>query len=201
MIIEGVITTTNPDRSTNVAPLGPVVDESLESFLLRPYQTSTTFRNLVANRCGIFHITDDVELIALAAIDQLPQPLPLRSAVAVSGKVLTGACRWIELEVTSIDASQPRSEITCRIVHRGRLRDFFGFCRAKHAVIEAAILATRIDFLPHATIQSELQRLATIVKKTAGDAEHRAFADLVRFITPRLSLRRSDDSPLTSHAP
>ena len=37
--------------------------------------------------------------------------------------------------------------IVADVVDSGRLRDFFGFNRAKHAVIEAAILATRIDFL------------------------------------------------------
>ena len=35
-------------------------------------------------------------------------------------------------------------------------REFFGFNRAKHAVLEAAILATRVELLPADEILSEL---------------------------------------------
>ena len=73
------------------------------------------------------------------------------------------------------------------MVDRGTLRDFFGFNRAKHAVIEAAILATRIGILPAAEIRSELERLAAPVEKTAGEQERRAFAFLQDYIAHRLS--------------
>ena len=63
----------------------------------------------------------------------------------------------------------------CQVVDSGRQRDFFGFNRAKHAVLEAAILATRVQFLPAALIRSQLEQLAVIVGKTAGAQEHRAF--------------------------
>ena len=64
------------------------------------------------------------------------------------GAVLEAACSWHELEVEAIDATPPRSRIDARIVHRGRGREFIGFNRAKHAVLEAAILATRVHMLP-----------------------------------------------------
>jgi hypothetical protein len=54
--------------------------------------------------------------------------------------------------------------------------------------------------LPHDTIQDELERLKTIVQKTAGQSEHRAFEYLVQFITPRLMLRRPDDLPFSYDA-
>jgi hypothetical protein len=60
----------------------------------------------------------------------------------------------------------------------GRLRDFFGFNRAKHAVVEAAILATRTQILPAAEIEAEYRRLAVLVDKTGGEQEHTAFAFL-----------------------
>jgi hypothetical protein len=68
------------------------------------------------------------------------------------------------------------------VVHTGRLRDFFGFNRAKHAVIEAAILATRTEFLPAAEIDAEYTRLAPLVEKTGGDAERKAFAFLTDYV-------------------
>jgi hypothetical protein len=64
------------------------------------------------------------------------------------------------------------------VVHGGWLRDFFGFNRAKHAVVEAAILATRTDFLPLDEIEAEYRKLKVLVDKTGGDQEQRAFAFL-----------------------
>ena len=69
-----------------------------------------------------------------------------------------------------------------RVVHSGRLRDFFGFNRAKHAVVEAAILATRIHLLPRDEILAEFARLKTPVEKTAGPQEIEAFALLERYV-------------------
>ena len=68
------------------------------------------------------------------------------------------------------------------VVHAGRLRDFFGFNRAKHAVVEAAILATRTAFLPAEQIADEFKRLAILVQKTGGPDEHAAFALLQEYV-------------------
>ncbi len=75
MILEGILTTLNADGSLNVSPMGPRVDEELSEILLRPFQTSTTYRNLKRTRQGVFHVTDDVELLAQAALGT-PDPLP-----------------------------------------------------------------------------------------------------------------------------
>jgi hypothetical protein len=64
----------------------------------------------------------------------------------------------------------------------GRLRDFFGFNRAKHAVLEAAILATRTQFLPPDRVLAQLGELAPLVEKTGGAAEKRAFAFLRSYV-------------------
>lgn len=175
MILEGIITTTNEDGSANISPMGPVVDEAMRKFVMRPYQTSTTYRNLKRTGHAVFHVTDDVELLAHAAVGT-PDPLPkLQPAQAVPGWIISDACRWYALRVRSLDDSQERTEIICDVVDQGRLRDFFGFNRAKHAVVEAAILATRVRFLDIRFILSEFERLEVLVEKTGGPAERRAF--------------------------
>jgi hypothetical protein len=75
------------------------------------------------------------------------------------------------------------------VVASGTLREFFGFNRAKHAVLEAAILATRTDFLPAAEILSEFARLRVAVDKTGGPAERRAFELLQTVTGDRLALK------------
>src|SRR5207244_11191841 len=85
---------------------------------------------------------------------------------------------YYEFRVLSIDEREQRVRIEAEVVHTGRLRDFFGFNRAKHAVVEAAILATRTDFLPLDQIDSEFAKLGVLVAKTGGAQEKQAFACL-----------------------
>jgi hypothetical protein len=182
MILEGIVTTLNADRSANISPMGPLVAVEMDRLVLRPYQTATTFVNLKRSGEGVFHVTDDVLLLAQAAVGE-PEPQPaLLRAEAVDGLILADACRWYAFRVRSIDESQPRSQIVADVVDRGRVRDFFGFNRAKHAVVEAAILATRVGLLPRGEIAAEFARLAAPVQKTGGEQELRAFEFLQGYV-------------------
>jgi uncharacterized protein len=176
MILEGVITTRNNDGSVNVAPMGPVVDEDVATLLLRPFPGSTTCVNLLQNRCGVFHVVDDVLLIAQGAIDEWIEQPELLMAEKIKGHVLECAARWYEFEVTEIDDSRERWNVHTRIVHVGRGKELFGFNRAKHAIIEASILATRLHLIPRSEVQRQLDWLEPMVTKTGGERETRAFA-------------------------
>lgn len=182
MILEGLVTTENAAGVVNLAPMGPRVEPQLRRLLLRPFPTSQTYQNLVASGYGVFHVTDNVELIAQAAIGRVDPWPELRPAPAGRGQVLCEACRWYTFEVESIDTTAERVQIEARVVHWGRQRDFFGLNRAKHAVIEAAILATRLHLLPPEQVADELARLTPLVDKTGGPREQRAFGLLREFI-------------------
>lgn len=189
LILEGIVTTISPDGSVNISPMGPRVDTPLTQLVLRPYQTSTTYRNLKRTGQGVFHVTDDVELLAQAAVGQ-PDPLPpLQPADVVEGQIISSACRWYAFRVKALDDSQERTEIICEVVGSGTLREFLGFNRAKHAVLEAAILATRTDFLPGGEILAEFDRLRVLVDKTGGPAEQRAYEFLQTVIRSRLAAK------------
>lgn len=190
MILEGIVTTGSAVGDVNIAPMGPRVDAEMKHFLLRPYHTSQTYRNLKAHGDGVLHVTDDVLLLARAALGVV-EPMPrLVPASRIQGWVLADACRYYEFRVRSMDEASERISIDVEVVHSGQLRDFFGFNRAKHAVVEAAILATRTDFLPLADIQGEFQKLGVIVDKTGGTQEHEAFAFLKGHIEKVAATRR-----------
>ena len=72
--VEGIITTMNADNSVNISPMGPRVDASLTTFVLRPYQTSTTYKNIKRTGAAVFHVTDDVDLAADAFAAPLTSP-------------------------------------------------------------------------------------------------------------------------------
>jgi hypothetical protein len=182
MILEGIVTTVSRAGVVNVAPMGPRFEDRANRFLLRPFPTSQTCQNLRNHGEGVLHVTDDVLLLARAAVGNLEPLPPLMPAGQVRGFVLTGACRFLEFRVASIDDREERVRIDCEVVHVGRLRDFFGFNRGKHAVVEAAILATRLDFLPGEQIAAEFARLRVLVEKTGGTQEHEAFEFLTTYV-------------------
>jgi hypothetical protein len=178
VIVEGLVTTLSPEGALNVAPMGPKIpaDLSMGTFVLRPYRTSTTYRNLKAGGAGVFHVTDEVGLLARTAIGAAVEPPPdTLPAKAVEGRILADACRYYEFRPIVIDDADERTTILVETVAEGRLRDFLGFNRARHAVVEAAILATRTAFLPVAEILDEFRKLSIIVDKTGGAAEREAF--------------------------
>jgi uncharacterized protein len=174
-ILEGIVTTLDDRGGVHVAPMGPQVEGPVFTrFELRPYPSSQTFQNLKRRGEGVLHVTDDVLLLARAAIGAAGQPA-CEPATAIRGFVLADCCRYYEFRATAIDELQERVRIHAEVVHIGRRRDFFGFNRGKHAVVEAAILATRTRFLPAEQIAAEFARLQVLVEKTGGPAEHEAF--------------------------
>lgn len=176
MLLEGLVTSLSSSGELNLAPMGPIVEGDFTRLVLRPFQTSTTYQNLKQRPCGVFHITDDVLLIAEAALDRLasiPETVP---AEKIDGRVLADCCRWYEFEIVSCDDSSERTRLEAKVVHVGHVRDFIGFHRARHAVLEATILATRLHLISESDIRSQLTGLAIPVDKTASPRERKAFA-------------------------
>lgn len=181
MILETIVTTLSENGSVNFAPMG--VEWGDEIIVLKPFLETSTFRNLSATRAAVVNLTDDVILFAQGAISS-PQ-FPSFPASVVRGVVLEAACSWRELDVLTIDATPPRSRIEARVVHQGFRREFLGFNRARHAVLEAAILATRTHLIPADQIHQELARLQVLVDKTAGAREREAMDLLTQYVRSR----------------
>lgn len=181
MIVETIVTSRDPGGAVNFAPMG--VEWGEEVIVLKPFLETSTFRNVSATGSAVVNLTDDAMLFAQGAISS-PQ-FPTVPATVVNGVVLAAACSWRELEVLTIDATPPRSRIEARVVHRGLNREFIGFNRAKHAVLEAAILATRTHLLPAEQIRDEYARLQVLVDKTAGPREREAMALLTQYVSSR----------------
>lgn len=200
MILESIVTTIDAAGRVNIAPMGPIVrppsddtatdgDASRPTFCLRPYDGSQTCRNLLSNGNAVIHVTDDVLLLARAAIGHVdPQGLVCPAENATPQHVRLIDChRWFAVEVTQRGGTPPRHELIASCVADGVVRSFFGFNRAKHAVIEAAILATRIGLLGADAIRNEMMRLESPIEKTSGPDEREAFELLKAFIDQKLS--------------
>lgn len=178
VILETIVTTIAPDGAVNCAPMGVEWDDP--SIVLKPFLDTATYRNVVATGAAVINLTDDVRVFARAVVSS--PAYATEDAVAVRGVVLAGCCSWREVEVRSIDTTPPRARIATEVVHRGHRREFIGFNRARHAVIEAAIYATRLHLLPRTFVDSEFARLQIIVDKTAGAEELEAMALLAEHV-------------------
>jgi hypothetical protein len=182
VIIETIVTTVAADGEVNCAPMGVEWDPDADpdAIVLKPFLQTATYRNVCATRTAVVNLIDDVRVFAKAAISN--PAYQIVPADRVRGVVLADACSWRELEVAAIDSTPPRSRIDTRTVHRGVRREFIGFNRARHAVLEAAIYATRVHLLARQFVLEEMQRLQVIVDKTAGPREFEAMALLAEYI-------------------
>lgn len=183
MILEGVVTTIDGAGALHAAAMGPVVDPGeaargrIERLVLRPFATSQTAAHLAARPEGVFHVTDDVLLLARIVTGTAPPPAA-RPAAAVRGWVLADVCRAWEFVVDDADRGGERQRLSARVVREHAGRPFLGFNRAAHAVVEACILVTRLHLSGAAEASRHLADLAPLVEKTGGPREREAF-DLV----------------------
>jgi hypothetical protein len=182
MILEGLVTTTDATGGLHLAALGPEVAEAavrsgrIERLLLKPFATSQTASHLRRHPQGVFHLTDDVLLLARIVSGRLDPPPPTRPATAVAGHVLGDACQAFEFVVESSDDSAERLRLEARVVAVHPGRPFVGFNRAAHAVVEAAILVTRLHLLGAEDVTRQITMLAPLVEKTGGEREREAFS-------------------------
>jgi hypothetical protein len=175
-IIETVVTTLNPDGSVNCGAMG--VEWGAERIVIKPYRGTRTLRNLRATGAAVVNLTDDVLLFSQAALGD-PQP-PTHPAAGVEGAVLEDACSWREVRVEAIDDSAQRAQVSTVVVARGTGREFLGLNRARHAVLEASILASRVRMLDAEDIRAELRRLEMLVDKTGGPREREAMGYVIK---------------------
>jgi len=191
MILEGLVTTADPTGAMHLAAMGPQVDAAvaadaaIEHLLLRPFASSQTGGNLLRLPEGVFHVTDDALLLARVVTGTLPSPPSSRPATAVRGWVLDEACRAYEFKVIAADTSEERLRLEARVVAVHEGRPFLGFNRARHAVVEGAILVTRLHILDADEVQRQFRELAVLVERTGGPREREAFRLLEEKVAAR----------------
>jgi hypothetical protein len=93
---------------------------------------------------------------------------------------LAEALAHAELSVAHVEEHAERPRFHCKIVHKEQHAPFEGFNRAANAVLECAILLTRLQLLPRDKIEREIAYLAIAIEKTAGPREREAWSWLMQ---------------------
>jgi len=185
-LIETVVTTIGGDGVVNCAAMGVRWGE--QELVFWPFHATRTLKNLQVSGEAVVHLTDDVLLFVESALGH-PRP-PMRDARVIAGSVIEQASHWREVVVTEIapsDDELPRSRVRARVVAEGiGTARPSGLCRARHAVVEASIVASRLKWLGGERVWAELDRLQELVDKTAGPRERAAMDYVRRYVAERM---------------
>lgn len=172
MIRETIVTTLSPLGEPHVAPMGASVMEG--GYLLQPFRPSRTLDNLLVARAGVVNLTDDARIFA-GCITGRHRSWPTVPASRIAGVRLEAALAHQEFEVTRVEEDTVRPRFFCRVVHQEGHGTFLGLNRAVAAVVEGAILVSRLHMLDPERVDREMNYLSVAVEKTAGPAEREAW--------------------------
>ena len=181
MIIETIVSTLDESGAPNFAPMGVIIHE--EFIMVHPYRNTRTCRNLIRSGYGVVNFSDNA--LAYVQSGLYHAVLPNFPASTIPGVVYKETCSWQESVLVSQGGSEDRAELQFRVLHKGTLKEFLGFCRAGNAVIEATILATRLDLYDTDAVNQALMRYREIVVKTGGASEKKAFQLILDFVKKR----------------
>lgn len=170
-IFETVVTTVAPDGRPHVAPMGVRYRDG--RVVLMPFRPSTTLDNIVATRHAVLNIVVDTRVYAGCVTGR--RDWPTVPAERITGVRLAVALSHVELALEHREDDQQRPVLTMARVHEATHAPFVGFNRAQAAVIEGAVLVSRLRMLPPEKIDTEMAYLQIAIDKTAGPAEHEAW--------------------------
>jgi hypothetical protein len=178
-IRESIVTTLNADGTAHIAPLGVIEQPPL--LVVAPFQPSTTLGNLRRHRFACVSYTVDVRVFA-GCVTGRRRDWPLVAAERVEGFRLAQALAHAELEVDQVLEDEQRPRFLCRQVHEAAHGPFRGFNRAQAAVVEGAVLVSRLAMLPRGKIDSEMAYLQIAIDRTAGEGEREAWGWLAQAV-------------------
>ncbi|HET9645752.1 MAG TPA: DUF447 domain-containing protein [Burkholderiaceae bacterium] len=176
-IFETIITTRSHAGVVHVAPMG--VRYVGEQVLLKPFKPSTTLDNILALGTAVLNLVTDVRVFAGCVTDRRDWPTEpaLASDLDQSPEPLRLSCafghRVLRLVERRDDPQRPDLWMAQgpQVQHAA----FRGFNRAQAAVIEGAVLVSRLHLLPAEKIDTEMQYLQIAIEKTAGPDELQAW--------------------------
>jgi uncharacterized protein len=186
-IVETIVTTMSAAGDVHIAPLGLIEDGA--NWIIAPFKPSRTHDNLVANPFAVASHTDDVRVFAGCLTGR--RDWPTKPAIKGQGVFLESALTHWELAVDRVTDDLQRPRFSCKVAHTANHAPWPGFNRAQVAVLELAVLSTRLNMLPHGKLDSELEYLKIAISKTAGPRELEAWGWLMDRVD---AWRRGDKS-------
>lgn len=187
MILETILSSSDEYGNGNFAPMGVHVPDDIQNLSdvkqiqLMIYSGSKTFANLKKRPEGVINFTDDILSFVDTALFSRNLPA-VRSSLVHPPRMANAKTIW-EFQIADFDDSIEPARINARILLHEEQAGFSGFCRAQGAILEAAILVTRLQWLPHSHVIKSWPQWREIVTKTGGIRELKAFQQLTDYIS------------------
>ena len=176
-ILETVVVTTDAAGTPHIAPYGLIADG--DGWVLAPFHPSPAIGNLAENPFAVASSPRDVRLIAGCVTGR--RDWPTEPSARVPGRRLSSGLvhAHLELAVEDVVEDAQRPRYRCRVVETVAVTAWPGYNRAQNAVLEAAILSTRLSMLPPEKVAAEIAYLSIAIEKTAGPAEREAWGWII----------------------
>ncbi|MFL6580722.1 MAG: DUF447 domain-containing protein [Burkholderiales bacterium] len=171
MIFETIVSTRDDAGRAHIAPMG--IRREGQGIILSPFRPSTTLEHILHEQCAVVNYVDDVRIFAGCLTGRYDWPT--QPAERLSCPRLAAALAHSEVELQRVEDDPMRPRLYCRELLHASHGAFQGFNRAQSAVIEAAILVSRLNLLSQEKIDTEMAYLAIAVEKTAGPREQEAW--------------------------
>ena len=176
---ETIVTTKNLDGTTKISPLGIYIENN--TLKIKPFKPSASLDNILRNKSGVINYIDDVRIFASCILKKNIK-FDLKKAKFIDCSVLKDAVSHTEFIIEKIKDDDTRPTIICKSVHEETHKMYYGFNRAKSAVIELCILVSRLGIIDDKKILDEIKYLEISIDKTAGDREREAWEWLIDYI-------------------
>ena len=142
--IEVILTTRNHYGTVNAAPMG-VMRNPKDQIIIKPYRSSSTFRNMLENKEACINTTQDSEIFLITTFkDENLGSFPIKQGELI----LEGSDASIKLRIVNIESlNENRPEFTGEIqqvITKKRIPT--SFSRGKNNAIEAIIHASHIRY-------------------------------------------------------
>lgn len=187
VIFETVVTSVAADGTPHAAPMG--IRYRGDQVILMPFKPSTTHDNIVASGHAVLNILTDPRVFAGSVTGR--KTWGLLPAERIAGVRLTCALSHIELRLAERSDDAQRPVLRMARLHEAQHAPFIGFNRAQAAVLEGAVLVSRLHMLDLHKIETEMTYLQIAIDKTAGPAEREAWGWLRDAVAARRQLRAS----------
>lgn len=183
MIYETIITSCSLEGEVHIAPFG--IQWHAGRVLIMPFQPSTTLQNILQTRSAVLNLTDDVRVFAAAiARKKLFSTLPTGYEHCMR---LSDCLAHHVLSLEEVEPDDMRPKLWMKVIESQTHAPFMGFNRAQAAVIELAVLVSRLHMLPAEKVSQEMQYLQIAIDKTAGTNELEAWQWLVDCVNNHLA--------------
>jgi uncharacterized protein len=171
MIFETIIISTDESGVAHVTPFGVKHEDGF--IVISPFKPSKTLDNILTSKTATMNLTDDVRVFAGALTKR--QAWSLLPANKIEGFRLDGSLTHVELALADVRDDVERPQLVMQKVETQIHKGFNGFNRAQAAVIELAVLTSRLHMLPPEKVKTELGYLQIAIDKTAGERELEAW--------------------------